>query len=68
MGVQTKFAGSRDGQVGNRDAAHAALAADGWTKDGYYWVKGADRAIVDEDQPSTVFIAHTTDGKWEWEA
>lgn len=68
MALQSKFSGSRDGQVGNREAAHAALLAAGWLKDGYYWRNGIDTAIVDEDQPSTVFIDHTTNGKWEWEA
>lgn len=52
----------------NRDAAYAALAADGWRRDGYYWRKGVDTAIVDQDKPITVSIVHTVDGKWSWQS
>ena len=51
----------------NYNEAIAALTANGFIKDGYYWRNGVNKAILDVDQPISVFIAHTVDGKWSWE-
>lgn len=51
----------------NYAEAITTLTKNGFVKEGYYWRKGQDKAILDVDQPVSVFIAHTVDGKWSWE-